>query len=235
MSIFGPRSQFLNSESSQRECSRPTPARARPRPGRGVMVDHEFLRPPVPIPELRVEPAVVLPPDLAFVEVRLGRVERDDLRHALRHGDLDGLLPDAEKLLEVPVAYVLGVVVAQRVDDVRARKLVEKAPGLLELPAVALHRQVPDHGHEVGLEGVGLLDGGLEEIPPKQPRAYVDIRHLNDPHGCVSLPGSGRPAPTLYTQGAGTRTPGLRVSPLLQRSSFPRTGKHASRTPQPLR
>src|SRR5215210_5950179 len=169
---------------------------ARTRDGEDVVVDHEYPRTAVPAAELRVEPAVVLAPDLSLVEVGLGRVERHHLGDAFRDGDLGRALPDAEELLEVPVADVLGIVVAHRVDDVRALQLVEVLSGLLEFPTVAFHSQVPDDGNEVRLERVTLLDGGLKEILPEQPGAHVHIRHLYYSHA---------PAPSRSCQRATRR------------------------------
>src|SRR5215210_1741718 len=116
-----------------------------------MMVNHQYLRSPVPIAKLGVEPAVVLPPHLAFVQVRLGRVEGHDLRLALGYGNRDSTLPHPEEILEVPVADVPGVVVSYGHDHVLALDAVEILLRLLELPSVTLHRQVPNNGDEVGL------------------------------------------------------------------------------------
>src|SRR5215217_7606389 len=175
MSTFSSRRMAMTSPASRRLLT------SRARDGEDVVVDHEYPRPTVPAAELGVEPAVVRAPDLPLVEVRLRRVERDDLRLSLGDGDPGRLLSYAEELLEVPVADVLGVVVAHRVDDVRALETVEVVSRLLELPAVSLHRQIPHNGDEIRLQGVALFDGGLEEILPKQSRTYVSVGHLYYP------------------------------------------------------
>src|SRR5918997_5350296 len=81
--------------------------------GEDVVVDDDYLRPPVPAPELRVDPGVVLATDLPLVEVGLGRVDRHDLRLAVGQGHHDGPLAHAKELLKVPVSDVLGIVVAR--------------------------------------------------------------------------------------------------------------------------
>src|ERR671911_1678343 len=151
---------------------------SRARDGEDVVVDHEYPRPAVPSPELGIEPAVMLAPDLSLVEIRLGRVQHDDLGLSLGDGDLGRPLPDAEELLEVPVADVLGVVVAHSVDYVRTLQTIEILFRLLELPAVSLHRKIPHDGYQVRLQSVALLDGIFQEILSKQPRTHVDIGHL---------------------------------------------------------
>jgi hypothetical protein len=85
-----------------------------------VVVDHEYLGTAVPAAELGVQPTVVLASDLPLVEVGLRRIEDDDLGHPFGDGDLGRHLSYVEELLEVPVTDVLGVMVAHRVDDVRA-------------------------------------------------------------------------------------------------------------------
>src|SRR5919107_847970 len=164
--------------------------------GQDVVVDHEYPWPAVPAAELGVEPTVVLAPDLSLVEIRLRRVERDDLGLSLGDGDLGRPLPYAEELLEVPVADVLGIMVAHSVHDVRTLQMVEIASRLLELPAVSLHRQVTHDGHEIRLQSVALLDGSLEKILPKQTRTHMNIRHLYYPH--PSLPSESRPTQALH-------------------------------------
>src|SRR5215208_2030235 len=159
---------------------------SRARDGEDVVVDHQYSRPGVPAAELGVEPAVVLAPDLPLVEVRLGRVERDDLGLSLGDRDLGRPLPYAEELLEVPVADVLGVMVAHRVDHVRTLQTVEILSCLLELPPISLHRKISHDGYQVRLQSVALLDGSLQEILSKQTRTHVDIGHLYYPH--LSLP-----------------------------------------------
>src|SRR5215218_8678262 len=168
---------------------------SRARDGEDVVVDHEYPRPTIPAPELGVEPAVVLAPDLSLVEIRLGRVERDDFCFSLGDWDLGRPLPYAEELLEVPVADILGVVVAHRVDYVRTLQTVEILFCLLELPAISLHRKIPHDGYQVRLQSVALLDGGLQEILPKQPRTHVDIGHLYYTH--PSLPSETWPVLSL--------------------------------------
>jgi hypothetical protein len=140
-----------------------------------VVVDHEYLRPPVPVAELGIEPAIVLAPHLTLVEIRLGRIERHDLRLALRYRDRNGQLAHAEEVLEVPVADAPGVMVAHTYHNVRTLEAIQVLLGLLELPSVALHRQVPDDGDEVGLKRVRLLYRPREELGPEETRAHVDI------------------------------------------------------------
>src|SRR5215212_1643451 len=116
-----------------------------------MVVDHKYPRSPVPTAKLGVEPAVMLPPNLAFVQIRLGRVERHDLRLALGYRNRGSTLAHPEEILEVSVANVPGVVVSHRHDQVLALDAIEILLRLLELPPVALHSKVPDDGDEVGL------------------------------------------------------------------------------------
>jgi hypothetical protein len=148
------------------------------RDGKDVVVNDEYLRSPIPAPELRVEPGVVLSADLPLVEIRLGRVDRHDLGLALRQPDHDGPLAHPEEFLEVPVADVPGIVVAGDHDHVRALQAFEVSLDLLELPPVTLHREVARDGDEVRQEGVGLLDRGQKQLGPEEARSHVNVRYL---------------------------------------------------------
>src|SRR5918997_260264 len=147
-----------------------------------VMVDDDYLRSPLPAPEFGVDPRVVLPPDVPLVEVGLGRVERHDLGLAIPHGHRCGSLTQAEEVLEVPIADVLGVVVAGDHDDVRAFQPVQVLLRRLELPPVTLHREVAGDCYEIRLQRVGLLERSLQKIQPEEPRSHVDVRHLHYLH-----------------------------------------------------
>ena len=94
----------------------------------------------------------------------------------------DRSLAQPEEVLEVPVADVLGVVVAHRHHDVLALEAVQVPLRLLELPPVALHREVPGYHYEIRLQGVGLLDGGVEELGAEEPRAHVYVGDLDYAH-----------------------------------------------------
>ena len=76
--------------------------------GEDVVVDDDDPRPLGPAAQLGVDPAVVLAPDLALVEVGLGRVDGDDLGEALGDGDGRDRVAGAEEVLEVPVAPRCG-------------------------------------------------------------------------------------------------------------------------------
>ena len=91
------------------------------------MVDHDDPGPLRPTTELGVEPAVVLAPDLALVDVGLGGVDRHDLRAAPATYRRDRVARP-EEVLEVPVADVAGIVIAHRHHDVAARERVEEPP-----------------------------------------------------------------------------------------------------------
>ena len=158
-----------------------------------------ILGPSRPPAQLGVDPAVVLAPDLALVEVGLGRVDRDDLGAALGDGDRRDRVAGAEEVLEVPVADVTGVMVAHRDDHVRARELIQELPAPLELAAIALHRQVAGDDHQVGIELVGLRDGGAQQLAAEEPLADMQVRHLDDPH--VTTATAGRPYHRRHTLG----------------------------------
>src|SRR4051794_34619361 len=79
--------------------------------GQDVVGGHHGFRPPIPVPKLGVQPPVVLAPYLSLCQVRLGRVERNHLGLPLSKGHTHRERPGAEEVLEVAIAYVLGVVV----------------------------------------------------------------------------------------------------------------------------
>ena len=152
--------------------------------GEDMMMNHKYLRSPVPSTELRVKPAVVFPAHFALIQVRLGRVKRHDLGLALRHLDRDGFFPHPEELLEVAVTDVPGVVVAGDHDHVRTLYAVEVPLGLLEFPPVALRREVAGDDDEVRREVVRLLNHRREKVGPEEARSHVDVRHLHYLHLC---------------------------------------------------
>ena len=70
-------------------------------------------------------------------------------------------------------------------------ELIQEAPALLELAAIALHRQVAGDDHQVGVELVRLRDGGAQQLAAEESLANVQVRHLDDPHGTTAT--AGRP------------------------------------------
>jgi hypothetical protein len=156
-----------------------------------VVVDDDDPRPLGPVAQRGVDPAVVLAPDLALVEVGLGGVDGDDLGEALGGGDGRDRVAGAEEVLEVPVAHVAGVVVAHRDDHVRARELIQEAPALLELAAIALHREIAGDHHQIRRELVGLLYGGAQQAGAEQSLADVQVGHLDDLHVPAVSPVAG--------------------------------------------
>jgi hypothetical protein len=152
--------------------------------------------------EALLDPAVVLAPDLAFVEVGLGGIDGDEC-------DLEPLeeararVAGAEGVLEVQVPDIAGVVVARHADDQRARQRGELLLGERILVGVALVGQVASDDDEVGLGRVDLLDRGAEKPLAKAAAADVDVGELRDQHRhSLTRPRWLRPAAGIVSSSA---------------------------------
>ena len=97
--------------------------------GQQMMVEDEDLQIGRLGGELALDPGVAAAPDLAMIEVGLGRVDRDDRDAALAQHRV----ALAEQLLEMDVADVARVVVPGDDDQGFALDLVEVLPGQLVL------------------------------------------------------------------------------------------------------
>ena len=178
--------------------------------------------------ELLLDPAVPAAPDLAVIEIRLARVDRDDRDRALaEHG-----VALAEHLLEVHVPDVAGVVVPGDDDERVAVDAVEVlARGQVLVPE-SERREVARAHDDVRLELVDLADRTLEQARLEVRLAAVEVGKLGDPEHDRSLrPPRGRPRPLVPWRRCGTKAPfsrhivdpTLRGSPTASRSSAPRS------------
>ena len=100
--------------------------------------------------EALLDPAVVLAPDLALVEVGLGRVDGDERHVEAAAPDAQARVPSAECVLEVDVADVARVVVAGHADDLLAASAESSSLSDRILVGVAVVGQVAGHDDEVG-------------------------------------------------------------------------------------
>src|SRR6266542_3492716 len=125
--------------------------------------------------EALLDPPVAAATDLAVVEVRLGRVDRD---HDHVADATDGVAR-AEELLEVDVTHVPRIVVPGD-DDALALDPVEIGLGLPVLLLEAEGRQVAGADDDVRLEIVDLGDGALEQVWKEVRAAAVEVRDLRD-------------------------------------------------------
>ncbi len=141
-----------------------------------MVVADEDPQPGVALRELLLDPAVAAAPDLAVVEVGLGRVDRDDGRRA----DPQDRVPVAEELLEVDVADVARVVVARDHDHRLALDLVQVAARLLVLVLEAERRQVARADDDVRLQVVDLADRPLEQPRHEVLAAAVQVGQVRD-------------------------------------------------------
>jgi hypothetical protein len=132
--------------------------------------------------EALLDPAVVLAPDLALVEVGLGGVDGDECDFEPVELEAEARVAGAEGVLEVKVADVAGVVVARHADEQRARQGGELLLGERVLVGVALVGEVAGDDDEVGLGGVDLLDCGAEKPLAIAAAADVDVGELRDQH-----------------------------------------------------
>ena len=138
--------------------------------------------------ELALDPGVAATPDLAVIEVGLGRVDRDDRDPALAQ---DGVAL-AEQLLEVHVADVARVVVPGDDDQRLALDLVEVLPGQLVLVLEPEAREVAGADHDVGLELVDLGDRALEQGRLEVLLPAMQVGEMRDPEGAGGAVGHGR-------------------------------------------
>ncbi len=160
--------------------------------GHQVVVEHEDLEVGVHV-ELLADPAVALPPDLALGQVGLRRVDGHDLdpewltlearhRERQRAVALVGHVPGPERVAEVQVPHVLGVVVAGHDEDVEPplEQGLQVLLGGAELVGVALGGEVPAHHDQVGVEGQRLVDRGREKVAVEERGAAVEVGQLDD-------------------------------------------------------
>src|SRR5437588_7662526 len=163
------------------------------------------------------DPRVPLASDLALGQVGLGgvhghhlHVERRSRAVAVEHEAqhavaLLGHVARTEGVAEVQVPDVLGVVVAGDDEGVELgfEEGLDEALGGAELARVALGREIAADDDEVGVQGDGLLDGGVEELGVEVRGSAVQIGELGEDEGVaghrhVSL-GEGRARATPGT------------------------------------
>src|SRR5215510_16250974 len=113
-----------------------------------MVVQDEDLQIRVLVPKLLLDPSVTPAADLPVVEIRLGRVDRDD-GHAV---EVEHRVARAEELLEMDVADVPRVVVSGHDDQRLALEPVEVRLRLRELLLEAEGRQVAGADDDVRLE-----------------------------------------------------------------------------------
>jgi mannose-6-phosphate isomerase-like protein (cupin superfamily) len=132
--------------------------------------------------EAFLDPAVVLAPDLALVDVGLRRVDAHQRHVDATSIDVAARVAGAERVLEEEVANVAGVVVPGHADHVLAVERAELLACDRILVGVPVVRQVAGDDDEVGLRGVDLGDGGPQELFAVTGAADVDIGDLRDQH-----------------------------------------------------
>ena len=126
--------------------------------------------------ELLLDPAVAASPDLAVVEIGLGRVDGDD-------GDPvhpEHLVAVAEELLEVHVADVARVVVSGDDDDRVAVDLVQVRLRHRVLVLEPERGQVARADDDVGRELVDLSDRPLDQVRHEMNAPAVDVGDVGD-------------------------------------------------------
>ncbi len=121
--------------------------------------------------ELLFDPAISPAPDLAVVEVGLGRVDRDDRDPAASQDGTAG----ADQLLEVQVPDVSRVVVARHDDERLALDRVEIALRLRELFLESEGREVAGAHDDLGLQLVDLGNRALHQIGHEMRIAAVEV------------------------------------------------------------
>ena len=126
--------------------------------------------------ELLLDPAVAPAPDLAVVEVGLGRVHGDH-GHA---AEPEHRVAVAEHVLEVHVADVARVVVPRDDHDRLALDPVEVRLRHRVLVLEAERGQVARADDDVGAEVVDLADRALEQVRHEVGAPAVDVGDLRD-------------------------------------------------------
>ena len=156
--------------------------RSRPgaRHGQQVMVEDEDAQ-VGGVGELLLDPLVAPAADLPVVEIRLGRVDRDDRDAVLAQHRAAA----AEEVVEVDVADVARVVVSGDDDERIALDLVEVLARLLVLGPEAEGRQVAGADDDVGAEVVDLVDRALEQARDEVRPSAVDVGDVRDPEAAV--------------------------------------------------
>ena len=124
----------------------------------------------------------MLAPDLALVEVRFGRVDRNERQLAVRELELQPRITGAEGVFEAEVADVAGVVVAGNPHDPLAGDTRQLLTGERVLVGIAVVGEVARHDDQVGLGRVDLVDGGTQKLLPVAAPADVDVGDLRDQH-----------------------------------------------------
>ena len=122
------------------------------------------------------DPAIVLAPDLALVDVRLGGVDGNE--RELHPADL-GVQPRvtrAELLLEADIADVASVVVARDEHDLRTLDRVELGARLRVLVGIAVVGQVARDDDQVGGGSVDLLDRAMQQLGAEACASDVNVR-----------------------------------------------------------
>jgi hypothetical protein len=142
-----------------------------------------------------LDPAVVLTADLALIQIRLRRVDRDQRHLRAAAVEPQARVAGAEGVFVAEVADVTRVMVSGHAHDPRTRQRGELPRGERVLIRVAVVCEVAgDHG-QIGLALVHLFDRGAEQLFAVATAAHVNVRELRDQHrrSLTALRGS-RPA-----------------------------------------
>ncbi len=141
--------------------------------------------------ETFLDPAVMLASYLAFVEVGLRRVNRDERQLALRQLQPQPRIARAEGVFEAQVADVTRVVIARNAYDPPAGDARQLFAGEGVLVGIAVVGEVARHDDQVGLGRVDLVDRSAQEPLPIAAPADVNVGDLRDEHR-LSLGGQRR-------------------------------------------
>ena len=124
----------------------------------------------------------MLAADLAFVDVRLRRVDGDERDVEAVELEPEPMVARPEGLLVEHVADVPGVVVSGDEDDVLAVDRAELVLRLLVLLREPVVRQVAGDDDEIGSRSVHLVDRGVQELAAVAVGTHVDVGELCDQH-----------------------------------------------------
>ena len=132
--------------------------------------------------EAVLDPAVVLAPDLALVDVGLRRVDRDERDLHPVELEPEPVVARAERLLVEDVAHVPRVVIPRDEDDVLALDPAELLARLLVLLREAVVGEVARDDDEIRPRLVHLGDRGVQELAPVPAGTDVHVGELRDQH-----------------------------------------------------
>ncbi len=134
----------------------------------------------------------MLPPDLALVDVGLGRVDRDERDLGPAAVEAPPGVAGAEGLLEAEVADVAGVVVSRHPDDLRAVDRGQLLLGDRVLVGKAVVGEVAGDDDEIGPGRVDLLDRAPQQLLAITTAADVHVGDLRDQHALISAAASSK-------------------------------------------